>query len=245
MVTSLNALIFEIYEDLKITSDDTWVDRRLVERKIVSQRATWIRKQNTKENYIDSTYLQTICVPMELVDAYSCGCEELGTECTILRSTTPIPNAIELKAQKGILKVSGADILSPPMDFIDYERAYSWGNGRFNTKRVAFFIKEDNYLYGIHKNNIDNKLIEKVKFTFLPEDPREAEKFESCEGGPCWTADSPYPINLNLWVDFVKPNVIRELYLIKQSGKDNVNNAKDDLQPTYIPKNDTKNQGEE
>jgi hypothetical protein len=244
MVTSLNSLISEVFEDLKITSDDTWIDRRLVEQKIIAYRATWIRKQNTKENYVDSTYLQTICVPMDLVDAASCGCGHLDSGCTILKSTVAIPNAIELKAQKGILKVSGALMLAPPMDFIDFERAYTWGNGRFNSKRVAFFLKEDNYLYGIHNGSVENKLIEKINVTFLPEDPRDAAKFNTCDGEPCWTTESEYPINLNLWVDFVKPSVIKELYLIKQSGKDNNNNAKDDIQPTYIPnqsRNDQEN----
>lgn len=241
MVTSLNSLIYEIFEDLKINSDDTWIDRRLIEQKIVNQRATWIRKQEAKENYIDSTYLQTICVPMNLVDRMSCGCEELDSECTILKSTKQIPNAIELKNQKGLLKISGYDIIGIPMTFISYDQAYVWGNGRFNRNKIGWFIKEDNYLYGIHKNVVSNKLLENVKLTFLPEDPREAEQFSDCKTGlPCWNADSEYPINRNLWVDFVKPRVLQELYTIKQSVKDNNNNAKEDLQPTYIPKNDQK-----
>ena len=238
MVTSLNSLIFEVLEDLKITSDDTWVDRRLVEQKIVNQRATWIRKQESKENYIDSTYLQTICVPMELVDRVSCGCQELDSCLTILKSKTRIPNAIELKNQKGVLKISSYDIIGVPMTFINYDAAYIWGNGRFNKNKLGWFIKEDNHLYGIHKDVVSNELLENVKLTFLPEDPREAEAFTDCPGGHCWNSDSPYPINRNLWVDFVKPRVVQELYLVKQSQKDNVNNAKDDLQPTYIPKND-------
>lgn len=244
MVTSLNTLIFEIFEDLKITSDDNWIDRRLVEQKIKTQRATWIRKQYSKDGYIDSTYLQTICVPMDLVDRVSCGCEEIDSGCTILKSKKPIPNAIELKNVKGILKISSYDILGIPMTFINFDDVYSWGNGRFNKNKIAFFIKDDNYLYGIHKEVVENKLLENIKLTFLPEDPREAENFTDCKSGkPCWTADSTYPINLNLWADFVKPRVIEELYLIKQTQKDNTNNAKDDLQPTYIPKNDNKDQG--
>lgn len=242
MVTSLNSLIFEIYEDLKINSDDTWIDRRLIEQKIVNQRATWIRKQEAKENYIDSTYLQTICVPMELTDRVSCGCEDIDSGCTILRSTKRIPNAIELKNQKGVLKVSGYDVIGIPMSFINYDAAYVWGNGRFNKNKIGWFIREDNYLYGIHKNIISNELLENVKLTFLPEDPREAEKFTDCKSNtPCWTADSEYPINKNLWVDFVKPRVLAELYAIKQSLKDNTNDAKDNLQPTYLPKNDQEN----
>jgi hypothetical protein len=242
MVTSLNSLIFEIYEDLKITSDDTWVDRRLIEQKIVNQRATWIRKQEARENYIDSTYLQTICVPMELADRLSCGCEDLDSGCTILKSTKTIPNAIELKNQKGVLKISGYDIIGVPMTFINYDMAYVWGNGRFNQNKIGWFIKEDNYLYGIHKDVVSNKLLENVKLTFLPEDPRDAEQFTDCKTNkPCWNSDSMYPINKNLWVDFVKPRVLQELYSIKQSLKDNNNNAKDDLQPTYLPKNDQEN----
>lgn len=241
MVTSLNSLIYEIYEDLKINSDDTWIDRRLIEQKIVNLRATWIRNQEAKENYIDSTYLQTICVPMELSDRVSCGCEDLDSGCTILKSSKMIPNAIELKNQKGILKISGYDIIGIPMTFINYDMAYVWGNGRFNKNKIGWFIKEDNYLYGIHKNVISNKLLENVKLTFLPEDPRDAEKFNDCKTGqPCWTANSEYPMNKNLWVNYVKPRVLQELYMIKQSQKDNVNNAKEDLQPTYIPKNDQK-----
>lgn len=240
MVTSLNSLIFEIYEDLKINSDDTWIDRRLIEQKIVAQRAVWLRNQEGKENYIDSTYLQTICVPMELVDRVSCGCEELDSCLTILKSKSRIPNAIEFKNQKGVFKVSSYDILGVPISFINYDMAYVWGNGRFNSNKIAFFLKEDNHLYGIHKGIIANELLENVKVVFVPEDPRDAEKFTDCPGGSCWNSDSPYPMNKNLWANFVKPRVLQELYPIKQSVKDNNNNAKEDLQPTYIAKNDQK-----
>lgn len=227
-MTTLNDLIYQIYEDLQISSDDTTIDRRLVEDLIKNNRAIWLRNHINKHNYIDDNILQAVYFKLEIVDRIDSGCEQISSGCTILRSTQQIPNAIELNNQKAIARISSLDILGIPIDFIEYDHAIYWGNGRFNRNRLAAFIKS-NYLYIIHNENPEFKLLEKIKAYIVAEDPRELENYTNCETNEsCWTSNSRYPLNLHIWQQFIKPNVLNELVSKKQFSRDPSNNSNDD-----------------
>lgn len=230
---SLNQMIYQVYEILQITSDDTSLDKRLIKDLINQERANWIRKEHNKNRSIDDNIIQDLgCVEVELVDRQSDKCCEVFTDCKILRSKYKIPNAIELNHEKIITRISSVDFMAIPIYFIDYDHAISYGNGRYNQKKLAAFLK-NNYLYIVYNKGNHNKLLEYINIQGVFEDPTEASKFINCETQlPCFDWDSRYPINAWMWQTLVKPAIINELRTKRTLYKDENNNSKDDTIPS-------------
>lgn len=229
---SLNEMIYQVYEDLQITSDDTSLDKRLIKDLINQERANWIRKEHNKNRSIDDNIIQDLgCLPLELVDRISANCCEISTDCRILRSVDKIPNAIELNHEKIITRISPVDFMSIPVYFMDYDHAIYYGNGRYNSKSLGAFLK-NNYLYIVYNKGSFNKLLEFVNVQGVFEDPLEAGTYSTCDGAPCFTWDSRYPINAWMWQTLVKPAVLNELRTKRTLYKDETNNSKDDAIPS-------------
>jgi hypothetical protein len=231
MIT-LNQMIYQVYEDLQISSDDTSLDKRLIKDLINQERANWIRKEHNKNRSIDDNIIQDLgCVPMSLVNRQSDNCCDVFIDCKIIRSTNKIPNAIELNHEKIITRVAPVDFMSIPVYFMDYDHAVYYGNGRYNKKALGAFIK-NNYLYIVYGKGNYNKLIEQLNIQGVFEDPTEAATYQTCDGAPCFTWDSRYPINAWMWQTLVKPAVLNELRTKRTLYRDENNNAKDDAIPS-------------
>lgn len=83
---SLNQMIYQIYEDLQITADDTTLDKRLIKDLINQERANWIRKEHNKNRSIDDNIIQDLgCVELDLVNRQSDRCCEVFVDCKILK----------------------------------------------------------------------------------------------------------------------------------------------------------------
>jgi hypothetical protein len=226
-------MIFQVYEDLQITSDDTSLDKRLIKDLINQERANWIRKENNKNRSIDDNIIQDLgCVELLLVDRQSDRCCEVFTDCKILRTKNPIPNGIELNHEKTITRISAVDFMSIPIYFMDYDHAVYYGNGRYNTKALGAFLK-NNYLYIVYNKGNYNKLLEYVNIQGVFEDPTEAAKYINCDTKqPCFDWDDRYPINFWMWQSLVKPAVLNELRTKRTLYRDENNNSKDDAIPS-------------
>ena len=225
-------MIYQIYEALQITADDTSLDKRLIKDLINQSRANWIRKEHNKNRSIDDNIIQDLgCVDVILVDRVSANCCEVSTDCVILRSREKIPNAIELNHDKIITRISAVDFMSIPIIFMDYEQAIYFGNGRYNKKSLGAFIK-NNYLYIIYNKGAFNLLLETLNVQGVFEDPTEAAQFVNDCGVPCFSWDSRYPINAWMWQSLVKQEVLNELRVKRTLYKDDNNNAKDDAIPS-------------
>lgn len=229
---SLNTMIYQIYEALQITSDDTSLDKRLIKDLISQHRANWIRKEHNKNRSTDDNIIQDLgCIEMILTDRISANCCDISSDCKILRSKEKIPNAIELNHEKMITRISAVDFMSIPIMFMDYDHAIYFGNGRYNKKSLGAFIK-NNYFYIIYKEGSFNMLIERLNVQGVFEDPTEAATFNDCNGGPCFSWDSRYPVNAWMWQSLIKPGVLNELRTKRTLYKDENNNSKDDAIPS-------------
>lgn len=230
---SLNQMIFQVYEALQISTDDTSLDKRLIKDVINQERANWIRKEHNKNRSIDDNIIQDLgCVELESVNRQSDRCCEVFIDCKILRSKHTIPNAIELNHEKIITRISAVDFMSIPIYFIDYDHAIYYGNGRYNKKALGAFIK-NNYLYIVYNKGSYNKLLQYVNVQGVFEDPTEAAKYVNCETQqPCFDWDDRYPINAWMWQTLVKPAVLNEFRTKRTLYKDENNNSKDDAIPS-------------
>jgi hypothetical protein len=226
-------MIFQVYEALQISTDDTSLDKRLIKDVINQERANWIRKEHNKNRSIDDNIIQDLgCVELESVNRQSDRCCEVFIDCKILRSKHTIPNAIELNHEKIITRISAVDFMSIPIYFIDYDHAIYYGNGRYNKKALGAFIK-NNYLYIVYNKGSYNKLLQYVNVQGVFEDPTEAAKYINCETQqPCFDWDDRYPINAWMWQTLVKPAVLNEFRTKRTLYKDENNNGKDDAIPS-------------
>lgn len=227
---SLNELVYQIYEALMINSDDTTLDRRLIESIINEERSLFIRREHNKNRSIDDNIIQDLgCVELIQVSPTSPECCDIQVGCEILRTKQQLPNAIELYQDKMITRIAPITLNSLPFHLMDLDAVPYFGNGRFNKNQVGVFIR-NNYLYFISKSP-KIQLMDIVNVQGVWEDPREAARFKTCDGKVCWTPDSKYPLNTWMWADPIKVRVLEKLRSRLSLAKDETNNAQDNTSP--------------
>jgi hypothetical protein len=213
-----------------INSDDSTLDRRLIESIINEERALMIRRELNKNRSIDDNLIQDLgCVEMDLSPPASQDCCDVPPGCKILRSVKQIPNAIELYQDKMITRVAPKDLTLPAFHLLELDAVPYFGNGRFNKNQIGVFVR-NNYIFLISKREID-KLIDTITVQGVWEDPREAARFTTCDNQPCWTPDSKYPLNTWMWADPIKQRVLEKLRSRLALPRDESNNSQDNTSP--------------
>ena len=228
---TLDELIYQVYEVLEINSDDSSADDRLVEQLIVQQRALWLRNEYNKNRTIDQNVIQDLgCV--EVIEVDKSECCEIKLDCKILRTKNPLPNTIEFHRDNAITRVGPIDITQRAYKELMYPKEVPFfGNGRTNQKTIAWFLKktfEGLHIYLISKDTFNAKLIEQINVSGIWEDPRLAGQYSNCQGKPCWTPASPYPINAWMW-NYMLPEVAKLLETKLKMPQDLESDNKDNI----------------
>jgi len=228
---TLTKIRAQIFEFLNQYSNYSNIEPRFIDDLVAQKRAIFARQDREKTRSIDDNLIQDLgCIELELVSRIQCGCEEISSDCQILRSTVQIPNALEFYNDKAITRIASLDIMDKAVLLMDYDQAIFWGNGRFNKSALGAFIR-NNYVYIIYNKGAYHSLLEKINVQGVFEDPKAAAKFKTCEGVPCWNVDSKYPLNAWMW-EIIRPEIIKEIMIKYQLPVDLDNNAKDDSAPT-------------
>lgn len=171
-------------------SDDDPLTDRLISNWVHSTRAQLIAQQHSKKRIISENSISNLgCISTSLVDASTC-CN-LETGCTIARTDVQVPNFVESDIKKLITRVGNPDVKGQAFQVIPYSRASVVGNGRY-TKLYTFAFEFDNYIFVMGSNA---EFLKRVAVQGILEDPTQAKNFNTCEGKPCWTMDSEYPIS--------------------------------------------------
>ena len=189
---SLNHLIFDIKNIAYggTQSDDTSVSDRQVAYWVNQLRALLVRNELSSTRTIPDIFVQHIeCINLECIDPVEC-CEESSDE-RMMRSTQKVPLTIQRGGKNTILAVSSID-KKVGFSETSYFRQRTSKNNKFTGSRPRWFIK-DEYLY-----LINSKLIDRVSISGIFEDPTEVIEFNTCEGVPCFTWDSKYPVTPNM-----------------------------------------------
>ena len=221
----LSDLHNQIDEGLNVTSSDSMFSHLYYTDLINEQRSLFIRNEYNRKRELDPNIQQTInCMPLELVDSHNC-CVDIPTKCKILRTKYQIPNTIELHHTKTISSVGPVDITKKRFSLINYSRVPYVGNGRTTYNSVYTFLY-DNYIY-VFSRNFNIQTLKYITIRGIFEDPTELAKLNNCEGKPCWSLSSIYPINQWMWA-YIKPTIINSLLREKSIPIDHSNNSKDD-----------------
>ena len=225
MIT-LQKLRFELLEPLNMYSDDSTITYRLLDQYIEEYREAWFKKLYNKFNRtVPTVYYQTLsCLELETVDIAEC-CTTL-TGCEILRTKKEIPTVLSISDGDLIAKVSPVGIKAIPFYLMKYEQLEWFGNGR-NEQNIIGTFYYNNRLYFYCKNKFNYSLLEKVTMRAVFRYPSDVMAFKDCTGQPCFTPETEYPIEAELW-NIAKKDILYNEFKIKlETEEDNtLDNAK-------------------
>lgn len=214
---SLNEITFDILSVLtgtSLISDDTAISLDLIRYKVVNTRAMLIRQDLNKGRSLSDNIMQSLyCTPFIEINESLCPCQ-VPSDCTILRTENKLPKFIELHQRDLVTKVSGPGISSTGYSIIPYSRVpYAGLNKETKDSTKAFLY--DSYIYLINPA----VLIQYGTIRGVFEDPRDAANYANCDGDPCWTNDSEFPISAHM-VNTLKELVIKDLTLLMRTPQD-------------------------
>ena len=225
-------MIGQIQESLSFNSDDSDVSDRLLIDLINQARAFHLRNELNKFRTPDDTIIQNLsCVELEVTDATLITGLCLPTGCKLLKSKKRIPDTVELHHTDGILSVGSIQFLEIPFSYVDFRKISYINYSRF-TKNIIYSFLLGGYLYVYSIGNKKYGLIDTVMVRGIFEDPTEAADFSDIDCEPCFSYDSPYPIQSWMYEALVKPSVLQQLTIKLQSPLDNENDASNTKTPT-------------
>lgn len=193
---TLEEIRFAIIEEIRPKAiSGLEITEELIDFHIGIVRSSLIKNDLNKGYSIDSTIIQDLgCLNLVLVDRSECCSNDLG--CVFLRTEKQLPSFVEMHNRPVITRVGSIDRLDRKFDLIDYERVPYISFSKY-TKGIirAFMMNSNNYLYiAVHPDNYKTLLLEKVNVQGVLEDPLQLKDFITCEGKPCFTEKSTYPV---------------------------------------------------
>jgi hypothetical protein len=223
---TLNEYNYEIVEAVRgEIHDDDILDNRLIKQLIHSQRAVWLRNELNRNRDIPEVVIQDLgCVEIEPASAIEC-CD-FSSDCKVYRTKLKIPKPISLHFREAIERVGPSNITQKPFSLKDYKEAIFFGNGRFNSKMVAAYYKDDK-MYLVSKMDII-QLYQYINIRLVASDPTEAAKFKHCTGQACYNDDMEYPVTDWMWI-YMKEHIVNQLLKKSSIPSDNTNDANHEL----------------
>jgi hypothetical protein len=227
-MATYNEIIFDIAESLRglKISDDTEISNSNIKYHLNNQRALWLRNEYNKPGRtIDPQLIQSIrCMEVITVDAAECCSVTL--DCYVMRTREKIPSLLELHTGVAITRVGPVHITKPAFNFSPYQKAIFSLDNKF-TKNGVFTFLLNGYIY-ILTNNPSYQTLENITVSGVFANPEDLRKYK-CEGAPCFSDDDEYPMN-NWMIPYIKEQVINQFKLSLSIPRDEVNDAKEDLQ---------------
>lgn len=216
-------VVYACLDSLKIASDDSYITEEHVlffiskiRALVLKQRYSDVRKEIPQSNY------QTICLGLMQVPAIA------GEPCeggTYLKSKKKIPSTVSI----GTNTIYPLDFYQGThITYISRERMRYVGENKW-LKNIIYASKgPDDYLY-FKSSNPQFLYLENVRMTGIFEDPEKAAELEcDSEDRQCDVLDRDFPLEEGL-VSTVIELVVKYLSGVVYRGKDNENNASDDL----------------
>lgn len=189
MIT-LNHIAYSVAETLGRPND--YFLREKIKLTAVGLRATLLRR-DLAVNILSKQFLQSLgCVPLVCIDAGNCCGLSTGTQ--ILRTSLQIPTPIRTKDDSTFYFVGIAD-RSLSFTETSIDSYYIESHDRF-TKHFPKYFWLDGYIYVL---NPPEENIKYINVTSIFADPRDVAKFNNCAGVDCYTDDSNFPLDMDMW----------------------------------------------
>lgn len=190
MSISLNEIGYSVANALGKPND--FFLRQTIMLDTIGIRAMLIR-QDLSRNTLSKLFLQSLgAVPIKCVDASECPDVPTGTY--LLRTVEKVPNPVRTKDDSTFYFVGTPDRSKSftettviGMDLTSHDR--------YTSKDTKYFYL-GGYIYIFNPPTDDLAYINVVS-PFA--DPRETAEFNTCAGADCYTDDSNFPIEMDMW----------------------------------------------
>lgn len=215
-------LVYLILDELKLSSDDAYYNEDHVIFLANKYRAMILKREyySNQKKYVSEGNYQTLCLDLIEVPAIA------GEPCeggSYLRSKEKIPVFMSI----GAPRVYPIDFYQGDIALVTRDRMRYVGYNKWMSNIIYCSLGPDNYLY-FKSSNPQFLYLEKVKFSAVFEDPKEAIKL-ACEGdAACDILDAEFPIE-DSFVNQLIQLVVQELRGPEYAPEENENNATDDL----------------
>lgn len=204
---TFNKIVDDIINDVYggIPSDE--YSREQVRFKVLRWRELLLRR-DIERNDIDPLYLQSIVVTFaKTTTTLPCGG---GGTCYVLKSSDTVPRLIRGKVTHVWTLEAYQDDMTENADKSIYTPIYSFDARWIKTRRMSnkmkyAYIDTGGHLYVINDEYVRYTLLKGVFF-----DPREAARFSTCDGAPCYTDDDPFPMSGDL-INVLYAEIIKEI----------------------------------
>lgn len=229
MATKLE-VIYDVKELLKKYGDDSEYDDRHILYLYNIKRAKFLRQLlDDKTRRFDNILIQSICLSFEEVDKGLCGLE---VGCTIMKSTRPLPQLLQVRNRNTLVSIQPAVMLSKQFKIINFTEA-SYILDRPYSNGIYVTVDTDGYVYLI-SNNDEHKLITCLYLTAIFENPSDLEEYPKCcdcentlDEESCFEDDSEYPAP-SFMIDTIRDEIIKLLLGSKEQIKEDKDNNSDD-----------------
>ena len=214
-------LVYMVLDEIKLTSDDSIINENHVifllnkyRTFLLKQRYSDIKKPIPESNY------QTICLDLENdVNSTFCG------SANYLKSKTKVPFLMKI----GNPRVYPSNYFQGEITYVSRDRMRYVGYNKYLKNIIYCSIGPDGYLY-FKSANPQFLYLEKVRFTGIFQDSKEASKYQcSEENNVCDIMDNDFPIEDALVPPLIEL-VVKELSNATYRPEDTDNNAHDDLE---------------
>lgn len=223
MQLTLDAMAYDLWLTIRngrIVDDDD-LDLRQIKFWIRNSRAVWIKNELNKGRDISQRFIQDMgCVSLERSDISICANFPLG--CSILRTAADVPNTIEHNGIPTLTRVGPATVNTGTFTIIPYERVPYAGNGRFNSKAIYAFWKDNRVYLVSNSSSLNFTGMQRINIRGV---------FANPESVPGYDSTKDYPISEALWT-YLKDIVLKsDVTMFLSTIGDVVNDASDTTQP--------------
>tara|TARA_R110000851_G_scaffold268235_2_gene420937 strand:+ start:8774 stop:9460 length:687 start_codon:yes stop_codon:yes gene_type:complete len=225
---TLDKLIYDIREGVNQFSDDSELSDRYITYLIGIKREKYLRQAlNNYQRTFDNSIVQTFCSSLEEVSSNECG---VDFECdTILRTTKPIPQPLDLHTKTALSSVKPTERLAVGFSFITKKKAQFLDGATFQTALYAF-LDPDGYIYVVSgPGNKHYKLLECLTISGVFQDPLALLEFTNCCGcndaTPCFDASTTdYPLQGH-FIDLIRTEIIQSMVQKLSTPEDKTNDS--------------------
>lgn len=221
MNLTLDAMAYDLWLTIRNgrVVDDDDLDLRQIKFWIRNNRAVWIKNELSKGRPISQRFIQDMgCVELERSDLGICA----PVGCSILRTKLEVPNTIEHNGIPTLTRVGPAVTNTGTYTVIPYERVPYVGNGRFNSKAIYAFWKDNRVYLTSASSSLNFTGMQKANIRGVFVDPEKV---------PGYSSTQDYPLTEALWV-YMKDIIMKsDVTMFLSTIGDVVNDSSDTTQP--------------
>jgi|GEM_PF-900971 len=227
-MNTLNHLVYDIKNIAYggTQSDDTPVSDRQVAYWVNQVRSILVEQGMSSTKAIPDAFVQHLeCIELECIDAAECCGVSISSNERLLKSTQRLPITIQRGGKNTIISVSSVDKLVSFSETSFYRQRVNKYN-KYTGSKPRWFLK-DNYLY-----IVSGFVLDTVSIAGVFDDPTEALEFSTCEGAPCFTWDSEYPITNKIAKVLTDIVLQDKLGIVLKAPRDDSNDSRGRTEPS-------------